>query len=51
MEGAVLVSCSVHGVLDHMTGGINAPLIKLEKKDTHCDGEVGNREISAVNVL
>lgn len=27
MEGAVLVACSIHGVLDHVTGGIDAPFV------------------------
>ncbi len=39
MQFAKLVPCSIHGVLDHMTGGINAPFIKLKhrKRETKTD--------------
>ncbi len=32
MQFAKLVPCSIHGVLDHMTGGINAPFIELKHR-------------------
>lgn len=33
VEGAVLVPCSVHGVLDHMAGSVNASLVQLKRDE------------------
>lgn len=31
MEGAVLMSGSIHGMLDHVTGGVDASFVQLGK--------------------
>lgn len=31
MEGAVLVACSIHGMLNQMAGGIDAAFVQLKR--------------------
>ena len=41
MQGAVLVSCSVHGVLDQVASGIYAAFVQLQRtKVLHVDREM-----------
>lgn len=41
VQGAILVSCSIHGVLDQVAGGINTAFVELEKtKALHVNREM-----------
>lgn len=33
MEGAILMTCSVHGMLDHVAGGIDASFVQLRTEE------------------
>lgn len=46
MQFAELVARSVHGVLDHMTGGINPPFIKLKPRQKTKTGKFKSNLLS-----